>query len=199
MYLQLGKNVFYMFTVLDHKLSGARWCPSPNYNARPVSVVDTCTVVDALVIHNISLPPNEFDNGYIEQFFCNQLDCSIHPYFNEIKGMEVSSHLLIKRDGETVQFVAFNHRAWHAGVSELEGKGNCNDFSIGIELEGADDIDYEDIQYQVLAHITLALQKAYPAIITSRIVGHSDIAPGRKTDPGPAFNWHTYKERIQTL
>ena len=182
-----------MFTVLDHKLVEAKWCPSPNYNHRPSANID------ALVIHNISLPPNEFSNGYIESFFCNQLDCSIHPYFEEIKGLEVSAHLLIERTGEVVQFVRFDQRAWHAGVSCLNGKENCNDFSIGIELEGADDIEYEAVQYKVLAQVTLALQKAYPAIIEERVVGHSDIAPGRKTDPGPAFNWSKYKKSMQTL
>lgn len=182
-----------MFTVVDHKLSGAKWCPSPNFNSRPVARID------ALVIHNISLPPKEFNTPYIEQFFCNQLDCSAHAYFEEIKDLEVSSHLLIRRTGVVVQFVAFDQRAWHAGLSQLGGQKNCNDFSIGIELEGADDIDYEDIQYDVLAEVTLALQSAYPAIVNNRIVGHSDIAPGRKTDPGPAFNWHDYRKRIQTL
>jgi AmpD protein len=182
-----------MFSVNNHKLSGAHWCPSPNFNARPNQVVD------ALVVHNISLPPNQFGGNYIASFFCNTLDCSIHPYFEQIKGVEVSAHLLIKRSGDVVQFVAFNQRAWHAGVSSLDGKDNCNDFSIGIELEGADDIDYEDIQYEVLINVTNILLKAYPAITAERVVGHNEIAPGRKTDPGPAFNWPQYKKRIQTL
>lgn len=180
-----------MFSVQKHRLAGAKWCPSPNFNQRPHSSVDT------LVVHNISLPPNEFNNDNIERFFCNQLDCSSHPYFEEIKGLEVSSHLLIKRTGEVVQFVQFDQRAWHAGISRLGERENCNDFSIGIELEGADDIPYEEIQYQVLAEVTLALQQAYPAIIQDKIVGHEDIAPGRKTDPGPAFNWNNYKKRLQ--
>jgi len=156
------------------------------------------STIDTLVVHNISLPPSEFNNGYIESFFCNELDCSVHPYFDEIKGLEVSSHLLIKRTGEVIQFVRFDQRAWHAGVSRFDNQDNCNDFSIGIELEGADDIEYEEVQYQVLAKVTVALQKAYPAIISNRIVGHSDIAPGRKTDPGPAFNWAHYKQSMQT-
>ncbi len=181
-----------MFSVQDHRLTGANWCPSPNFNERPMSTIDT------LVVHNISLPPSEFNNGYIESFFCNELDCSVHPYFDEIKGLEVSSHLLIKRTGEVIQFVRFDQRAWHAGVSRFDNQDNCNDFSIGIELEGADDIEYEEVQYQVLAKVTVALQKAYPAIISNRIVGHSDIAPGRKTDPGPAFNWAHYKQSMQT-
>jgi AmpD protein len=179
-----------MFSVNAHKLLGARWCPSPNFNDRPDQVID------ALVVHNISLPPKQFGGEHIESFFCNTLDCSKHPYFDQIKGLKVSAHLLIKRTGDVLQFVAFNQRAWHAGISQLEGKDNCNDFSIGIELEGADDIEYEDIQYTVLIEITRTLQQNYPTITTERVVGHNEIAPGRKTDPGSAFNWQYYRERI---
>jgi AmpD protein len=182
-----------MFSIVSHKLLGAKWCPSPNFNDRPDQVID------ALVVHNISLPPKQFGGGYIESFFCNTLDCSAHPYFEEINGLEVSAHLLIKRGGEVVQFVAFNQRAWHAGISQLDGKDNCNDFSIGIELEGADDIDYEDIQYKVLIDVTRLLIQHYPTISTDRVVGHNEIASGRKTDPGAAFNWQYYREKIQTL
>lgn len=182
-----------MYKIINHKLTGAKWCPSVNFNARPNNEVS------ALVVHNISLPPNEFGGEFIEDFFCNKLDCSLHPYFDEIKDLQVSSHLLIKRTGEVIQFVSFDQRAWHAGVSRLDGRDNCNDFSIGIELEGADDIDYEDIQYQVLAELTDVLQRTYPLINSDRIVGHSDIAPGRKTDPGPAFNWNEYKKRMQLI
>ncbi len=180
---QLKLNV----KIENHKVLGAKWCPSTNYNERPS--VD----VSMLVIHNISLPPNQFGGSYIEDFFCNQLDCNGHPYFQEIKDLQVSAHLLIRRDGELVQFVPFNKRAWHAGRSEFNGETECNDFSIGIELEGSDDIPFEDAQYQTLTHVTQAIMQAYPQLIVERIVGHSDIAPGRKTDPGRCFDWQKYK------
>ncbi len=150
-----------------------------------------------VVVHNISLPPNQFGGAFIEDFFCNQLDCSVHPYFDEIKNLQVSAHLLIRRDGGVVQFVPFNKRAWHAGRSEFEGQIECNDFSIGIELEGGDDIPYEEIQYTTLAKVTNALLAVYPAICHERIVGHNDIAPGRKTDPGLSFNWPKLKSLIK--
>ena len=156
---------------------------SPNFNQRPDDHINM------VVIHNISLPPNQFSGHFIEDFFCNELDCSAHPYFQEIKDLKVSAHLLIKRDGEMIQFVPFNERAWHAGVSEFQGQSNCNDVSIGIELEGADDIPYTQQQYQCLANVTLSLCEQYPLITRERIVGHCDIAPGRKTDPGPSFDW----------
>ncbi len=173
--------------IQNHKIIGAKWSPSINYNDRP------CVDIDLLVIHNISLPPNQFGGSYIEDFFCNQLDCNEHPYFQQIKDLKVSAHLLIRRDGEVVQFVAFNKRAWHAGRSEFKGEVECNDFSIGIELEGGDDIPFEEIQYGTLAQVTEAIMQAYPKIGVDRIVGHSDIAPGRKTDPGRCFNWQKYK------
>ncbi|MDJ0879454.1 MAG: 1,6-anhydro-N-acetylmuramyl-L-alanine amidase AmpD [Halieaceae bacterium] len=165
-------------------LGGAQRCPSPNCNARP-----DAEEIGLLVIHNISLPPGEYGTGCVQQFFCNDLDCDAHPYFGEIRGMEVSSHLLIERDGAVTQFVSFDERAWHAGVSNFQGRENCNDFSIGIELEGCDTEAYTDAQYEALAAITRELMRAYPAITRDRITGHSDIAPGRKTDPGPAFDW----------
>lgn len=177
----------------EHKLQQAQWCPSPNFNDRPEATEEEEQVINLLVVHNISLPPNEFGGGYVEAFFCNKLDCTAHEYFETIKGLEVSSHLFIKRDGSIVQFVPFNKRAWHAGVSEFNGQQNCNDFSIGIELEGADHIPYEDAQYRSLAQVTNALMAEYPAITKKRITGHSDIAPGRKTDPGPSFDWAKYK------
>ncbi len=149
-----------------------------------------------LVVHNISLPPEQFGGSYIEDFFCNKLDCTIHPYFETIKDLQVSAHLLIKRDGAVVQFVPFNKRAWHAGRSEFKGQVECNDFSIGIELEGSDHINYDKRQYEVLAQVTELLLQAYPAMNPERIVGHSDIAPGRKTDPGPSFDWPKYKNLI---
>ena len=150
--------------------------------------------INMLVIHNISLPPGEFGGRYIEDFFQNQLDPSAHPYFAHIKNLKVSSHLLIKRDGEGIQFVDFADKAWHAGVSSYRGRDNCNDFSIGIELEGADDIAYTEVQYQQLNKILADLCQQYPI---KYIVGHSDIAPGRKTDPGRAFDWSKIDEHRQ--
>ncbi len=167
-----------------HCIVGAECIESPNCDHRPDG-----TAIDLIVIHNISLPPNEFGGGYVKDLFQNTLDPSIHPYFEEIKSMEVSSHLFIERTGKLTQFVPFNKRAWHAGKSCFEGREACNDFSIGIELEGADDIEYTDAQYDVLRAVILSLQMAYPTLNERKIVGHCDIAPGRKTDPGPAFDW----------
>ncbi len=164
----------------NHLLSSAKQSPSANQNNRPTDIISL------VVIHNISLPPNEFDNDYIEQFFTDQLDFDAHPYFKNIKDMQVSAHLLIKRDGLVIQFVPFDKRAWHAGDSSFNGQDNCNDFSIGIELEGTDNIAYESVQYQSLNTILKSLKSVYPI---QAVVGHSDIAPGRKTDPGDAFKW----------
>ncbi len=174
----------------NHIITSAKWCPTANYNERPAADINM------LVVHNISLPPEQFGGSYIEDFFCNKLDCTIHPYFETIKDLQVSAHLLIKRDGAVVQFVPFNKRAWHAGRSEFKGQVECNDFSIGIELEGSDHINYDKRQYEVLAQVTELLLQAYPAMNPERIVGHSDIAPGRKTDPGPSFDWPKYKNLI---
>lgn len=168
-----------------HLLSTATQCPSVNYNQRPKGEVSL------LVIHNISLPPNEFGNTYIEQFFTNQLDCDEHPYFQTLIGVEVSAHLLIKRDGSIIQFVPFDKRAWHAGQSNFKGREDCNNFSIGIELEGGDDIEYTDKQYRALNDSIKALKSHYPIM---DIVGHSDIAPSRKTDPGASFDWSRINE-----
>ncbi len=178
------------FTIENGWLSAARRVPSPNFNQRPVG-----TDIRLLVIHNISLPPEQFENGYIEQFFTNQLDASEHPYFATIADIQVSSHLLITRSGEVVQFVSFDQRAWHAGQSSYQGTADCNDFSIGIELEGTDTLPYTDKQYLALAETTKALLIHYPTI-GNHITGHSDIAPGRKTDPGPAFDWPRYLSDI---
>lgn len=145
--------------------------------------------IDMLVIHGISLPPGHFGGSHIEHFFCGKLNPERHPYFLTIATQRVSSHLLIKREGSVIQFVPFTKRAWHAGVSFFQGRENCNDFSIGIELEGTDDLPYEKIQYQKLANIINVLMMTYPSITRDRVVGHSDIAPGRKTDPGPNFDW----------
>ncbi len=140
-------------------------------------------------MHGISLPPGEFGGDEIEALFTNTLDWDAHPYFSEIRGLEVSSHLLIRRDGSLIQFVPFTERAWHAGESCFRGQHRCNDFSIGIELEGEDETPYEDRQYEVLQDVIRALCAAYPGLTPRRVAGHSDIAPGRKTDPGPAFDW----------
>ncbi|HET8704763.1 MAG TPA: 1,6-anhydro-N-acetylmuramyl-L-alanine amidase AmpD [Pseudomonadales bacterium] len=168
----------------QHRLAEARWVPSPNQNERP-NPAD----ISLLVIHGISLPPDQFGGPFISDLFTNQLDCDLHPYFAQLKDLRVSAHLLIRRDGELVQFVAFDRRAWHAGVSRFRERENCNDFSIGIELEGADHIPYTDAQYNALAAVTKCLMKTYSGIKKDRIVGHADIAPGRKTDPGEAFDW----------
>ncbi|TCB49419.1 1,6-anhydro-N-acetylmuramyl-L-alanine amidase AmpD [Acinetobacter sp. ANC 4779] len=179
------------FQVIDGQLIGARQVPSPNYNQRPEH-----TEIQLVVVHNISLPPSQFGGGYIEQFFQNQLDWSKHPYFQTIEGMQVSTHLLILRTGEVLQCVNFNDRAWHAGRSSYLAKKECNDYSIGIELEGSDDQPFEDVQYSVLAEVIATLQATYPKIL-QHLAGHSDIAPGRKTDPGPFFDWPKTRDLIQ--
>jgi len=171
-------------TIENGWLSGIRRTPSPNFDERPAGAT-----IDLLVIHGISLPPGQFGGGWIEALFGNCLDRSAHPYFQEIDGLLVSSHLVIYRTGEICQFVPFHMRAWHAGESCYEGRSCCNDFSIGIELEGCDDIPYEDAQYSALAAVVRTLMTHYPAITQERITGHSDIAPGRKTDPGESFSW----------
>lgn len=168
-----------------HCIVGVEFIASPNFDERPPE-----SVIDLLVIHNISLPPNEFGGSYVKEFFQNKLDSSTHPYFQQIKNLQVSSHLLIDRTGKLTQFVPFNKRAWHAGQSCFEGRERCNDFSIGIELEGADDIEYTEAQYRVLRVVISSLQMTYPGLSNHQIVGHCDIAPGRKTDPGPAFDWN---------
>ncbi|MCW9029287.1 MAG: 1,6-anhydro-N-acetylmuramyl-L-alanine amidase AmpD [Kangiella sp.] len=164
---------------------------SPNCDERPDNEAPTL-----IVIHGISLPPGEYGGPWIDALFTNSLDPHAHPYFAEIHQLRVSSHLLIRRDGELVQYVPFNQRAWHAGLSSYEGRERCNDFSIGIELEGTDDEPYEPAQYQVLAECVAALLTAYPQLSAGRIAGHSDIAPGRKTDPGPHFDWPRFRQRL---
>ena len=176
------------------KLSNSTYIESPNFNERPLDAS-----INLLVIHGISLPPGEFGQKWIQSFFCNALDPSCHPYFETIVDLKVSSHLLIERDGTIWQFVPFSKRAWHAGLSVFEGRGNCNDFSIGVELEGTDDIPYTERQYHTLAAVTLAIMKAYPAITQERIVGHSDIAPDRKTDPGESFDWNYFRKLIEKV
>lgn len=162
----------------------ARPVVSPNANERPPGVS-----VDLLVIHNISLPPGQYGGDEVERFFCNRLDPRQHPYFQAIANLKVSAHLYIRRDGELVQFVSVDRRAWHAGRSQFGSREHCNDFSVGIELEGSDTISYTDPQYHTLEACCFALMARFPAITVDRIVGHVDIAPTRKTDPGPAFDW----------
>lgn len=162
----------------------ARQCPSPNQDERP----GKCEP-QLVVVHGISLPPGQFGGESIEKLFTNCLDWDAHPYFQEIRGMQVSSHLLIRRDGAVVQFVPFTRRAWHAGASRFRGRSRCNDFSIGIELEGTDDEAYTDDQYAALIPVIRSILDAYPPISIRTIAGHCDISPGRKTDPGPAFDW----------
>ncbi len=165
-------------------LDTAHQVASPNHDARPAP-----GAIDLLVIHGISLPPGEFGGPHIDALFTNTLDPDHHPYFRAIQGMRVSSHALVRRDGAIIQYVPFHRRAWHAGESCFDNRSRCNDFSIGIELEGSDDVPYTGVQYAALAELVQALIRTYPALGLERIVGHSDIAPGRKTDPGPAFDW----------
>jgi len=173
-------------------LTGVRRVPSANASERPDP-----REISLLVIHNISLPPGEFGGGFVEQLFLNCLDCSLHPYFEEhLRGLEVSAHVFIDRAGRITQFVPFHLRAWHAGRSSFCGRENCNDFSIGIELEGTDELPYTAAQYEALVEVTAALMRNYPEIAPDRIVGHSDIAPGRKTDPGPAFDWDAFRRAL---
>jgi AmpD protein len=172
-------------------LLGARYVPSPNCDDRPPGVLP-----ELIVVHGISLPPGEFGGPWIERLFTNQLDTAAHPFFATIARLRVSAHVLIPRKGDCVQFVPFQRRAWHAGVSRWRGRGACNDFSIGIELEGCDDRPYVDPQYTRLVAVCEALMKAYPTLSRSAIAGHSEIAPGRKTDPGPAFDWPHFRDLL---
>ncbi len=160
---------------------------SPNCDARPAGIP-----VDTLIIHSISLPPGMFGGPGVERLFCNRLDPDEHPYYREIKDLKVSAHFLVRRNGELVQFVSLHQRAWHAGQSYCEGRTRINDFSIGVELEGADNLPFEDVQYESLEKLTNIIRRQYPAITKERIYGHGDIAPGRKTDPGPMFDWNRY-------
>jgi AmpD protein len=165
-------------------LRRAQLVPSPNHDDRPADAS-----LDLIVVHGISLPPGDYGGPWIDRLFTNSLPPDGHPYFATIASLTVSTHLLIRRDGRLVQYVPFHKRAWHAGQSNYRGRERCNDFSIGIELEGADTDPYEPVQYRVLAETILTLCDAYPTLATERVVGHSDIAPGRKTDPGIAFDW----------
>ena len=172
-------------------LSTATALASPNADPRPDK-----SDISLLVIHNISLPPGQFGGGHVAELFTNTLDPNTHPYFAEIANLKVSAHLLIDREGVVIQFVPFDQRAWHAGVSAFAGRPACNDFSIGIELEGTDTDPYTHLQYECLVKITQCLIAEYPALSSERVAGHSDIAPDRKTDPGPAFDWVRFKALI---
>jgi N-acetyl-anhydromuramoyl-L-alanine amidase len=173
--------------ITQHLLTEATQIPSSNFDDRP-----NPDDISLLVIHCISLPPGEFGTSCIDQLFCNQLNPDDHPYFKEIHTLKVSSHLVIKRTGEITQYVPFDKRAWHAGQSCYQGRERCNDFSIGIELEGTETVPYTEEQYIQLSSVVKALPDAYPSLSTDRITGHSDIAPGRKTDPGESFDWQKF-------
>ncbi|GAA6204091.1 1,6-anhydro-N-acetylmuramyl-L-alanine amidase AmpD [Thalassotalea sp. SU-HH00458] len=181
-----------IMTINQGWLEQAEKCISPHYDQREHCASDE---ISLLVIHNISLPARQFGGQYISDLFLGQLDPQAHPSFEEIYQLRVSAHCLIRRDGQIIQYVSFNDRAWHAGVSNYQGKEKCNDFSIGIELEGADDIPYTNEQYQQLSQLTLSLITTYP-LIAGNITGHCDIAPSRKTDPGDAFDWQKYQQMI---
>ncbi len=168
-------------------LQGVRFVPTPNCDDRPPELD---LEVSLLVIHNISLPPREYGSDDILDFFTNQLDVNKHPYFGLIADLRVSAHFLIRRDGEVIQFVSCNRRAWHAGVSSWQDRQRCNDYSLGIELEGSDEEPFTDVQYEKLAELTQAIRAVYAI---QDIVGHADIAPVRKTDPGPHFDWVRYR------
>lgn len=192
LFLQMVYPAFMRKTAFDidlatGRLNGAQFVPSPHCDDRPEG-----QPIDLLVVHNISLPPGEFGGEAVLQFFTGALDPAAHPYFSSIQHLRVSAHLFIRRNGEVIQFVPLHQRAWHAGTSHFQGKDRCNDFSIGIELEGTDALPYEPQQYHQLATITQLLMKAYPGLTRERIVGHATIAPGRKTDPGEAFDWSHY-------
>ena len=165
-------------------IEGVKQTSSPNFDSRPSGVQP-----EALIIHSISLPPGQYGGSEIEELFCNKLDCNAHSYFHALKDLKVSAHLLIRRNGEVVQFVSLNERAWHAGESFCLGRENVNNFSIGIELEGCDEDTFEEDQYAALDELFELLIAEYPQIYRSRIFGHSEIAPKRKTDPGPNFEW----------
>jgi AmpD protein len=176
-----------IINIKDNLIEGVTFHSSPNFDSRPKD-----TDISLIVIHSISLPPGKYGGNEIKDFFLNELDTSNHEYFESIKNLKVSSHILIKRTGETLQFVPFNKRAWHAGISSYLGKENCNDYSIGIELEGTDDSEFTDEQYNSLKNLTSSLIRSYPNLSEDRLVGHSDIAPGRKSDPGIFFDWKRF-------
>jgi AmpD protein len=178
------KDVDLQVDLKSGRMRGVRQIASPNQDARPAGVE-----ADLIVVHGISLPPGEFGGPWIDRLFTNALPSDVHPYFAEVGLLRVSSHVVVARDGAVTQYVGFTERAWHAGKSMYQGREACNDFSVGVELEGTDTLPYEPAQYGALAEVVAALCAAYPRLSPDRLVGHSDIAPGRKTDPGPAFDW----------
>lgn len=175
-------------------LDQAKQLPSPHQDERPPD-----QAINLLVLHNISLPPGQFDTPCIDAFFTGCLDPQQHPFFQQIHQMRVSAHCVVWRDGTATQYVPFERRAWHAGVSSFQGQSACNDYAIGIELEGTDDTPYTDAQYATIESIANGIMKHYPAITAARIVGHCDIAPGRKTDPGFAFDWARFRQGVAKL
>ncbi len=180
------------FDPVSGLLGGVRQQPSPNCDDRPAGCEP-----ELIVVHNISLPPGEFGGPWIDRLFTNCLPPDAHPYFATLDGLEVSAHFLIRRDGELVQYVPTTRRAWHAGQSCYCGRERCNDFSIGIEVEGADELPYTDVQYRRLASLVATLRARQPSLAAADVVGHSDIAPGRKTDPGPAFDWAHFRALLK--
>jgi AmpD protein len=183
---------FFEVDAASGELRGVRQIASPNCDARPMGVLPSL-----IVVHGISLPPGEFGGPWIERLFTGALPPDAHPYFADMASLRVSAHLVVSRDGSVTQYVKFRDRAWHAGQSRFEGREACNDFSIGVELEGTDSVPYEAAQYLTLAGVVAALCRAYPGLSPQRLVGHSDIAPGRKTDPGPAFEWPLAQRLIE--
>ena len=181
------------YSLLDEEgvLAGAGRIPSPNYDERPDDAA-----VSLLVVHSISLPPGQFGGEAIAQLFTNTLDFAAHPYYETLRDLKVSAHFLVRRDGELIQFVPCAKRAWHAGASSWRGRERCNDFSVGVELEGADDQAYSDSQYSRLAALLVVLRQRYPIV---DVVGHADISPGRKTDPGPAFDWGHFRRSLALI
>ncbi|WP_150539957.1 1,6-anhydro-N-acetylmuramyl-L-alanine amidase AmpD [Actinobacillus vicugnae] len=178
--------------IKNGKLIHQKQVPSPHFNPRPQP-----NDISLLVIHYISLPPEEFGGDFIDKFFQGKLDPSIHPYFEEIKDLRVSAHCLINRKGEITQYVNLNDMAWHAGLSEFQGRDKCNEYSIGIELEGSNNHPFTEQQYHTLAKLTKEIMQEYPAITLDRIAGHNQISPGRKIDPGQYFNWEYYLSLIK--
>lgn len=181
-----------LMEISDHYLTEALQIPSPNRDER-----GGAQAVSLIVIHNISLPAGHFGGPFVAELFCNKLAVNSHPDFSDLVGFKVSAHLLIRRGGELVQFVPFHQRAWHAGLSSYGGRDNCNDFSIGIELEGTDNCPYNAVQYRVLAKVCRSLIEEYEKLDDNNIVGHSDIAPGRKTDPGTSFDWDLLRHLLR--
>jgi AmpD protein len=172
-------------------LIGVRQVLSPHCDARPPGMLP-----ELIIVHGISLPPNEFGGPWIDRLFTGTLPSDAHPYFRQIEGLRASAHVVIRRDGLLTQYVPFGERAWHAGVSQYRTRSGCNDFSVGVELEGTDDIAYTDAQYAQLVELIAALIEAYPSLSPEHLVGHSDVAPGRKSDPGPYFEWPRLRARL---